>query len=58
LPDRRRAGTPAKARSVVIACSHGSVASIADLFNIINRMADALRFEIGPAKRLIGRGDG
>lgn len=42
----------------MIACSHGSVASIADLFNIINRMADALRFEIGPAKRLIGRGDG
>ena len=49
----------------MIACSHGSVASIAYLFNIINRMADALRFEIGPpaafagpAKRLIGRGDG
>lgn len=39
--------------------------NVAYLFNIINRMADALRFEIGPpasfasaASRLLGRGYG
>ena len=37
--------------------------NVAYLFNIINRMADALRFEVGPpssfaaaARRLLGRG--